>query len=56
MAQVAESHGSSRTDTKLEYRPEVQKLKKKHSKTSPEIQFKDLNEKFRCTLPDHQIN
>ena len=30
-------------------------LKKKHSRTSPEIQFKELNEKLRRTLPDQQI-
>ena len=29
---------------------------KKHSRTSPEIQFKEWNEKFRFTLPDQQIN
>ena len=29
---------------------------KKHSRTSPEIQFKELNEKLRRTLPDHKIN
>ena len=29
---------------------------KKHSKTSPELQFKELNEKLRRTLPDQQIN
>ena len=29
---------------------------KKHSGTSPEIQFKELNEKLRITLPDQQIN
>ena len=29
---------------------------KKHSRTSPEIQFKELNEKLRSTLPDQQIN
>ena len=29
---------------------------KKHSRTSPEIQFKELNEKLRRTLPDQQIN
>ena len=28
---------------------------KKHSRTSPEIQFKELNEKLRSTLPDQQI-
>ena len=31
-------------------------LKKKHSRTSPEIQFKELNEKLGRTLPDQQIN
>ena len=31
-------------------------LKKKHSRTSPELQFKELNEKLRSTLPDLQIN
>ena len=29
---------------------------KKHSRTSPEIQFKELNEKLRITLPEQQIN
>ena len=29
---------------------------KRHSRTSPEIQFKELNEKLRSTLPNHQIN
>ena len=29
---------------------------KKHSRTSPEIQFKELKEKLRITLPDQQIN
>ena len=29
---------------------------KKHSRTSPEIQFKELNEKLRFTLPEQQIN
>ena len=29
---------------------------KKHSRTSPEIQFKEMNEKLRSTLPDQQIN
>ena len=29
---------------------------KKHSRTSPEIQFKELNEKLRIFLPDQQIN
>ena len=29
---------------------------KKHSSTSPEIQFKELNEKLRRTLPGQQIN
>ena len=29
---------------------------KKHSSLSPEIQFKELNEKHRRTLPDQQIN
>ena len=29
---------------------------KKHSRTSPEIQFKELNEKIRRTLPEQQIN
>ena len=29
---------------------------KKHNRTSPEIQFKELNEKLRNTLPDQQIN
>ena len=29
---------------------------KKHSRTSPEIQFKELNEKLRRTLTDQQIN
>ena len=28
---------------------------KKHSRTSPEKQFKELNEKLRITLPDQQI-
>ena len=28
---------------------------KKNSRTSPEIQFKELNEKLRRTLPDQQI-
>ena len=28
---------------------------KKNSRTSPEIQFKDMNEKLRSTLPDQQI-
>ena len=29
---------------------------KKHSRTSPETQFKELNQKLRKTLPDQQIN
>ena len=29
---------------------------KKHSRTSPEIQFKETNEKHRSTLLDEQIN
>ena len=29
---------------------------KKHSRTSPEKQFKGLNEKLKRTLPDQQIN
>ena len=29
---------------------------KKHSRTSPEIQFNELNEKLKSTLPDQQIN
>ena len=29
---------------------------KKHSRTSPQKQFKELKEKRRRTLPDHQIN
>ena len=29
---------------------------KKYSRTSPEIQFKQLNEKLRITPPDQQIN
>ena len=28
---------------------------KKHNRTSPEIQFKELNEKLRRILPDQQI-
>ena len=31
-------------------------LKKKHSRTSPEIQSKELNQKHITTLPDQQIN
>ena len=33
-----------------------QKRNQKHSRTSPEIQFKELNEKLRRTLPDQQTN
>ena len=29
---------------------------KKHSRTSPEIQFKELNAKLSFTLPEQQIN
>ena len=29
---------------------------KEHSRTSPEIQFKELNEKLKNTLPHQQIN
>ena len=29
---------------------------KKHSRTSPETQFKELNQKLRNILPDQQIN
>ena len=29
---------------------------KKHSRTSPETQLKELNEKLRRTLSDQQIN
>ena len=29
---------------------------KKHSRKSPEIQFKKLNKKLRSTLPDQHIN
>ena len=29
---------------------------KKHSRRSPEMQFKELNEKLRSTLPGQQIN
>ena len=32
------------------------KIKKKHSKTCPDIQFKELSEKLRFTLPEKQIN
>ena len=32
------------------------KLKKKHSRTSPATQFKELNQKLRNILPDQQIN
>ena len=31
-------------------------LQKKYNRTSPEIQFKELNEKLRSNLPDQQIN
>ena len=34
----------------------VRRSKKKHSRTNPEIQFKELKEKLRRTLPDQQIN
>ena len=37
-------------------RKKVRRSKKKHSRTSPEIQFKELNEKLRITLPDQEIN
>ena len=36
-------------------RKKVQRVKK-HSRTSPEIQLKELNEKLKNTLPDQQIN
>ena len=29
-------------------------MKKKHSRTSPEIQIKELNENLKSTLPDQQ--
>ena len=34
----------------------VRRSKKKHSRTSPEIQFKELNDKLRSTLSDKQSN
>ena len=36
--------------------PKLTEQNKKHSRTSPEIQFKELNEQLRGTLPDQQIN
>ena len=33
-----------------------EKKLKKHRRTSPEKQFKELNEKLRRSLPDQQIN
>ena len=33
-----------------------EEILKKHSGTSPEKQFKELNEKLRRTLPDQHIN
>ena len=33
-----------------------EQILKKHSRTSLEIQFKELNENLRSTLPDQQIN
>ena len=37
-------------------RKKVRRSKKKHSRTSSEIQFKEFTEKLRITLPDQQIN